>query len=141
MASSSLLITLPLIRASLTGLVRRRGWRRRSKGVTWSSKAEAKLLTLPPFVVRLRLASPAIDQTDINSVSEAATNWELVLGIIVTLQIQYHLVGFNMLVILKYQRYTVKGILPSRFHMKMILGVNSNLDTLPWICYFRINLP
>ena len=83
--------------------------RRRSKGVTWSSKAEVKLFRLPPVVVRLRLASPAIDQTDRNAVNEAATNWELVLGIIVTLQIQYHSVGFNGLDILKYQRYTVKG--------------------------------
>ena len=53
----------------LGGLVRRRG----REGGAWIFKAEAK-----PFVVRLRWASPAMDHTDRNSVSEAATNWELV---------------------------------------------------------------
>ena len=34
----------------------------------------------PPLVVRLRDASPPMAQTEMNSVTEAAKNWELVLN-------------------------------------------------------------
>ena len=37
------------------------------------------MVVKPPLVVRLRDASPPMAQTEINSVTEAAKNWELVL--------------------------------------------------------------
>ena len=37
------------------------------------------MVVKPPLVVRLRDASPPMAQTDINSVTEAVKNWELVL--------------------------------------------------------------
>ena len=37
------------------------------------------MVVKPPLVVRLRDASPPLAQTDINSITEAAKNWELVL--------------------------------------------------------------
>ena len=37
------------------------------------------MVVKPPLVVRLRDASPPMAQTEMNSVTEAAKNWELVL--------------------------------------------------------------
>ena len=37
------------------------------------------MVVKPPSVVRLRDASPPMAQTEMNSVTEAAKNWELVL--------------------------------------------------------------
>ena len=38
------------------------------------------MVVKPPLVVRLRDASPPMAQTEMNSVTEAAKNWELVLA-------------------------------------------------------------
>ena len=38
------------------------------------------MVVRPPLVVRLRVASPLMAQTEMNSVTEAAKNWELVLA-------------------------------------------------------------
>ena len=46
------------------------------------------MVVKPHLVVRLRDASPPMAQTDINSVTEAAKNWELVLGCILATKCQ-----------------------------------------------------
>ena len=54
------------------------------------------IVTRPLLVVRLREASPPIPQTEINSVIEAARNWELVLVDIFTTLAALELDKFRM---------------------------------------------